>query len=83
MTINDTPEKLPFYKSKIMLGSIVAVICLVGTQFGLFAEIAPEGQAAIVEDILTVVGAIGGITAAVARVTQRFVPPITVTGAKS
>ncbi len=78
MNINTAPDTLPWYKSKIMLGNIVAVVCLVGTGFGLFAAISPEGQAGLVEDILTIVGAGGAITSAIARITQKFAPAITI-----
>jgi hypothetical protein len=76
MPITTAPRELPWYRSKIIVGSLVALVCLVANKLGI-ANLAAADQVQLVDLILTIVGGLGGGTALVSRVTQKHAPQIT------
>lgn len=75
MPIDTSPATLPWYKSKVIIGALVAIFATLAQRFGI-ASLAPDDQADLIDLILTLVGAAGGGTALIARVTQRYAPAI-------
>ena len=70
-------DVLPWYRSKIIVGALVSIACAILAQTGLVTAITGEQQGGIVDLILLAGTIIGGSTAVGARVTQRWVPSIT------
>lgn len=75
-TIAKHPPTLPWYRSKIIVGTLVALASLLAQKLGL-AALAPADQRDIVDIVLTLTGAAGGGTALVSRLAQKHAPKIT------
>ncbi len=63
----DNLDPLPWWKSKTVIASIVAVLAVIVGYFGY--DIGGAEQASIVEDITSLVAVIGSLLAAIFRVT--------------
>lgn len=70
------PASMPWYKSKVIIGAAVAVIANLAVHFGLVAAMTPADQQQIVDLLVTILGAAGGVTAIGARLAQKSAPKI-------
>lgn len=77
--VNAALPSLPFWESKIFIGSVIALLALVAQQFGWVASITPAGQDRIADIIVALLQGGGGLLAAISRLTQKAAPPIGVT----
>lgn len=76
MPLDLSPESLPWYRSKIIVGSIVSILATVAGATGIVGQISAADQQTIVDAIVTGVGLVGSLAALVARLTQKHAPPI-------
>lgn len=72
-------ESLPWYRSKVVVGAAVSILSKVLVMTGLVNDFAPEDGEQLSNLVVLVIGGIGDLVALVARVRQRFAPPITLT----
>jgi hypothetical protein len=78
MSLNTHPETLPWYRSHVIVGSVLAVIVQIANIFGLVDVVSADVQAEIVDNIVNGLTALFGLYAMWGRVTQKYAPPITV-----
>ena len=70
---------MPWYKSKIIVGALLAVLAQILSGTGAIAVVTPDDQARLADLIVQLVGAVGAILALGARLTQKRAPSITLT----
>jgi hypothetical protein len=72
------PKRLPWWKSKVIMGWLAALLSLIASRSGLVAALAPADQAQLASDLFELIGFLaGGGTAVGARILQKHAPPIT------
>lgn len=74
--VNAALPSFPFWKSKIFVGALVALLVTAAQNFGLVTALTPEGQEKAVDIIVAALQGGGALMAAIARLTQRAAPPL-------
>ncbi len=74
--VNAALPSFPFWKSKIFVGAVIALLATLAQQFGLVSAVTPDGQDKIADIIVAVLQGGGGLLAAISRLTQKAAPPI-------
>ncbi len=80
--VNAALPDFPIWKSKIFVGAAIAVLMTIAKQFGWIAAITPEGQEQAADLISAALQGGGALMAAIARLTQKAAPPLSITGGK-
>lgn len=70
------PSQLPWWKSKVIIGAAISIVCKLLVMFGLVGEIAPGDQQQLADVLVLVLGGIGDLVAIGARLKQKHAPPI-------
>lgn len=73
----DTPETLPWYQSRVLIGALLSAILKLVAAFGVTVQVTDEQTQAIVTVLALLGSLVGDYMAARARVTQVTAPPIT------
>lgn len=76
-------EAIPWYKSRIILGVALSLICNVLVISGLTGEVTADTQQQLLDVVITLVGGAGDLYAIMQRITQKTAPVITSTAAKA
>lgn len=79
MNSYDIPAKLPWYRSKVIVGAAISILTKVLVMSGAINEIAPADAESLANLIVLIGGGIGDLVAIGARVAQKAAPPISVT----
>lgn len=74
-------DRLPWYKSRIMIGAFVSILSKILVLSGVLGEFTEGDQQALVDIIVLLGGGIGDVLVLYGRVTQKTAPTITATRA--
>lgn len=77
----ETPRAIPWYKSKIIVGVMVSLLCKVLVASGLVGEVSSAAQQQVLEALMTVLGGVGDMWAIWQRLKQTSAPAIAVSKA--
>lgn len=77
MDENITPDHLPWYQSRVMIGALVSAILKLVAAVGVTVQVTDEQTQAIVTVLVLLGSLVGDYVAAKARVTQTAAPPLT------
>jgi hypothetical protein len=69
---------MPFYQSKVIMGSIVSVLCFLAVATGLVDEVSDADEEQLTNIAVGAAGVIAQLVAIIARLRQRSAPAITV-----
>lgn len=75
-TANAELPSLAWWKSKVFVGGVIAVLATLAQKFGLVSALTPDGQDKIADIIVALLQGGGGLMAALSRLTQKAAPPI-------
>lgn len=71
------PATLPWWRSRVIVGALVSVLCKLLFAFGITSEIAEEDERQLADAALLTMGIVGDAVAIRARLVQEHAPPIT------
>ncbi len=75
-TIIDTPETLPFWRSRIIMGALVSLLCKVLALTGLTGDLASDP--AVIDALVIAISFLADAVIVRARIKQDVAPTITV-----
>lgn len=77
MALNTYPETLPWYRSHVIVGALLAIVLQIANAFGLIEAVSPDVQAEIADKVVNGLTAIFGLYVIWGRTSQKAAPPIT------
>lgn len=75
----EVPASLPWWRSRVIIGVIVSILCKALVGFGAIDAISLEDERQLADAALLIIGGVGDLVALTARVRQKHAPSITAT----